>query len=253
MAEIKSLPPVVEVFKENPFSLPSSLMQELQTMLQLPISEQNLKSLQALYVVENKLVFFDEELGSLSIDLLNDHVNYQKKAHRGKQELIAKALGLNKGLKTVLDLTFGLGQDALFITELGAQVSGVERNPSIYLLLKMALLEAEVPIQLSFGDSKEYLRSMKESGILPQVIYMDPMFPSKKKSALPRKEMQIFRKLAGDDADSAELLSAALDSAQERVVVKRPLKAPDLLPGKVHSYEGTTIRYDVYRSKGGAQ
>jgi len=72
------------------------------------------------------------------------------------------------------------------------------------------------------------------------------MFPEKKKSALPRKEMRIFRKWVGEDLDALDLLQAALRSSAERVVVKRPIKAPALQEGVIHSFEGKTVRYDLY-------
>ena len=80
----------------------------------------------------------------------------------------------------------------------------------------------------------------------PQVIYLDPMFPQKKKSSLPRKEMVLFRSLVGDDTDSEELLQIALKTAKERVVVKRPLKSAPILKEPQHSFEGNSVRYDLY-------
>lgn len=57
-----------------------------------------------------------------------------------------------------------------------------------------------------------------------QVIYLDPMFPHRDKSALVKKEMRLFRPLAGDDDDTPDLLEAALALATHRVVVKRRAK-----------------------------
>jgi len=58
----------------------------------------------------------------------------------------------------------------------------------------------------------------------PQVIHLDPMFPHREKSALVKKEMRLFRELAGDDNDAPRLLEAALDVATHRVVVSDPAK-----------------------------
>ena len=78
------------------------------------------------------------------------------------------------------------------------------------------------------------------------VLYLDPMFPEKNKTALPRKEMQIFRGWVGADEDSAELLKLALQLPVDRIVVKRPLRAEPLLDKVTHSFEGKTVRYDLY-------
>ncbi len=192
---------------------------------------------------ERGLSLVDEDLGLLNLDFLGDSVNYQRSAHRGKQELIAKAIGLSKGHNRVFDATLGLAQDAWFLAQLGAKVEGCERSPVVYLLLADALQRSgESRLKIHFGDSIEMLQNLKDVS----TVYLDPMFPDKKKSALPRKEMQIFRKWVGDDTDSVELMNAALDSKAERVVVKRPVKAPELTSGVIHSFEGKTVRYDLY-------
>jgi 16S rRNA (guanine1516-N2)-methyltransferase len=49
--------------------------------------------------------------------------------------------------------------------------------------------------------------------IYPDVIYIDPMFPSREKSSKVKKEMQLFHPLVGTDDDSSELLPLALEKA----------------------------------------
>jgi 16S rRNA (guanine1516-N2)-methyltransferase len=192
---------------------------------------------------EKGLSLVDEDLGILNLDFLGDSVNYQRTAHRGKQELIAKAIGMAKGHKRVFDATLGLAQDAWFLAQLGAEVEGCERSPVVYLLLSDALQRSgESRLKIHFGDSKLKIRDLQDIS----TIYVDPMFPEKKKSALPRKEMQIFRKWVGEDGDALDLLKEALASRADRVVVKRPMKAPELMSGVIHSFEGKTVRYDLY-------
>lgn len=62
----------------------------------------------------------------------------------------------------------------------------------------------------------------------PQVVYLDPMFPHKQKSALVKKEMRVFQSLVGPDLDADGLLEPARLLATKRVVVKRPDYAPPL-------------------------
>ncbi|MGZ5278921.1 MAG: class I SAM-dependent methyltransferase [Pseudobdellovibrionaceae bacterium] len=197
---------------------------------------------------EKGLSLKDEELGLLHLDFINDTTNYSRTAHRGKSELIAKAVGLAKGHKRVFDATLGLAQDAWFLTQLGAEVEGCERSPVVYLLLFDALQRSgELRLKIHYGDSIEKLQNLQNIS----TVFLDPMFPDKKKSALPRKEMRIFRKWVGDDMDAQALLQMALRSTAERVVVKRPIKAPDLQSGVVHSFEGKTVRYDLYSPAAG--
>jgi 16S rRNA (guanine1516-N2)-methyltransferase len=207
---------------------------------------------------EKKIVYTAEDL---KIDFLNDHINYSRKSHRGKSEIIAKALGANKGVRRVLDLTCGLAQDAFFLAQIGFEVRAFERSRVLFEILDKALRQAQfaAPERLDLKrfsiehcDSIDFLRrSVSEPSFGPGLaLYLDPMFPEKKKSALPRKEMQIFRGLVGSDEDAHILLQLALSTQCERVVVKRPLRAEALAPGVVHSFEGTTVRYDLYSPSG---
>jgi 16S rRNA (guanine1516-N2)-methyltransferase len=200
--------------------------------------------------LENGLNLKTEE-GLLHLDFVSDRVNYMRPLPRGKNELIAKAIGIAKGLTEVVDVTAGLAQDAVVLARLGCQVTAVERSPLLYSLLADAHQRAA-----PFCDWTKHLRFIQADSIqylgklapekFPQVIYLDPMFPQKKKGALPRKEMVIFRSLVGDDPDSAELMKICLRVARARVVVKRPLKALPLAPGVQHSFKGSSVRYDLY-------
>ena len=79
------------------------------------------------------------------------------------------------------------------------------------------------------------------------VVYLDPMFPERQKSARVKKEQQILQMLATDATPPVQLLETALEVATRRVVVKRPRKAPcltELSPS--HCLTGKTVRYDVY-------
>ena len=81
----------------------------------------------------------------------------------------------------------------------------------------------------------------------PDVVYLDPMYPPKKKSALVKKEMRICRMLVGEDEDAGELLEIARRVARRRVVVKRLRHAPPLKANAAAEYVGRTVRYDVYQ------
>lgn len=199
----------------------------------------------------------DYQVSDLKIDFLRDRIHYLRKGHKGKQELIAKALGSSKGFVRVLDLTCGLAEDAFFLAQIGFQVKALERVPAIFQILQEAYRQAKLTepnnlalsrLQICFADAKDYLSSKEfvkqDKGGL--ALYLDPMYPDKKKSALPRKEMQIFRQVVGQDADSEDLFMAAMRSEVSRVVVKRPVKALPLGPGLVHSFIGKTVRYDLY-------
>ncbi len=131
----------------------------------------------------------------------------------------------------------------------------IERSPVIASLLENALQRAyqdsEVSgivsrMKLINVDSLDYLESIEDSN-KPDVIYMDPMYPHRDKSALVKKEMRIFRALVGDDSDSEYLLESARSKAVRRVVVKRPKGAGYLAGLKPHSeLLSKNTRYDIY-------
>lgn len=185
----------------------------------------------------------------LKIDFDRDQLNYSR-SHKGKNELLAKAVGASKGIHKVLDLSVGMAIDSIFLMQLGFEVTGVERSPLLYVLLKEAFLKTEdeslKKYELHFAEAADFLKD--NFGRLQfDAIYFDPMYPHKKKSALPKQEMVLFRDLVGHDEDAADVLREALKWDCQRVVVKRPISAAPLLPGAIHNFEGKLVRYDVYR------
>ncbi len=223
--------------------------ESLASFLQIPVNPEDHQNFPfCLELSASSLCLVDSKRRILEIDFLKDHLNYQHKEIRGKNELLAKALGYSKGARRVLDLSAGLGIDAVFMTQLGFQVTSVERSKLLFVLLDEALKKAPVlqsKLRFVSADSYEYLRSPESSREI-DAIFFDPMYPHKKKTALPKQEMVVFRELVGNDEDASMVLEAALRWPVSRVVVKRPKGAKELLSGVRHAYEGKVVRYDVY-------
>ena len=197
--------------------------------------------------------------GPVRAEFVTGKAGYRREHGGGTGQLIAKAVGLKKARQPlhVLDATAGLGQDAFVLASLGCRLTLFERSPVIHALLsdglsRAALNEQSAPIvarmALQSGSSIDWL-SQAGAGAA-DVIYLDPMFPHRDKSALVKKEMQVFRTVVGDDDDSPALLKAALAVATYRVVVKRPRKAePVSGPEPTTRIEGKSSRYDIYSIK----
>ncbi|GHB22908.1 class I SAM-dependent methyltransferase [Salinicola rhizosphaerae] len=191
-------------------------------------------------------------------DFVGGAAAHRRRFGGGRGQLIAKACGFGKGIvPQVVDATAGLGRDAFVLASLGAPVLMVERVAAIHALLADALSRASSDVEiaeiltrlsLSHADSASGLPAAVASWqYAPQVVHLDPMFPHRDKSALVKKEMRLFRELAGEDGDAPRLLEAALDIATHRVVVKRPRKAPPIEgPAPQHVIGGKTSRYDLY-------
>lgn len=191
------------------------------------------------------------------VDFIAGQAAYRRRFGGGRRQPLAKAVGLKGGATlTVVDATAGLGQDAFVLANLGCIVTLVERSPLIAALLQNGLQraarDAEIGVMVNQGmqvivaDSRHYLQSLAASQ-RPQVIYLDPMYPHRQKSALVKKEMRLLRELVGEDEDASELLMTALACAKQRVVVKRPRLAP-FLAETAPSFQiiAPNTRFDVY-------
>lgn len=205
---------------------------------------------------DNALVLRHSELpkqGDIVVDFASGAASYRRLHGGGKGEAIAKACGLNKRRDlTVLDATAGLGRDAFVLASLGAKVTLVERNPAVAALLFDGLRRAAATTELNWlGERMQLLHSSALDALQQHpavdVVYLDPMFPPRDKTALVKKEMRAFHDVVGSDIDADALLAPALKLAQKRVVVKRPGYA-DFLAEKAPtmSVTGKNNRFDVY-------
>lgn len=183
------------------------------------------------------------------IDFDQDHIHYRQK-QVGKKHPLARALGIEKGCKRVVDLSCGLARDSVLLAQIGFEVQAFERSPILAMIIQDAQERSERPevkkIQFANQDSLQALRQMSALDLAEKSFYFDPMFPETKKDALPKKEMQIFRDLIGADADAEEVMRLALQLQVTRIVVKRPRRAPPLFTKPRYSLEGNLIRFDVY-------
>jgi len=263
----------------EPYTQPTEDQQATHNLAwQTPNNKTLKKSLQTLVGTENQdslatelsnllfLSLIPQDSGEVSIDFLHG-----KKAHRrqfggGMGQHLVRAMGRlekqshpSSSLPTVLDATAGLGGDSFVLANLGFSVQMVERDGIVSALLADALQraqsshQAEDELAATFArmslvtkDSRQYLL-----GNPPKVdtIYMDPMYPEKKKSAATKKEMAALQQRLGPDLDSELLLDAAIKTANYRVVVKRPkgapvIEHPNYLP--TTEIKSPNTRYDIY-------
>ena len=99
------------------------------------------------------------------------------------------------------------------------------------------------------GDDLQADRIEEDNLPVPDLIYLDPMFPQRRKSGLIGKKLQLLQKLEQPCSaqEEADLLDAAMAVHPRRIVIKRPLKGPYLNGKKPHySLEGKAIRYDCF-------
>lgn len=173
-----------------------------------------------------------------------------------RRQPLARAVG--RRAHNIVDVTAGFGDDALLLAAMGYRVTAIERCPIVGALLRDGIMRAcadnklagllDQRLTLIIGEAREQLPGLDP---VPDTIYMDPMFPPKRKrSALARKSVRVLRELVGDDEDAPQLLQFCLRQAKQRVVVKRPHYAEPLMAKPSLSYSGKLVRYDVYRTGG---
>lgn len=226
-----------------------------------------------LHLDENGLALHSPKFNPIKVDFSANEVSYRLAHGGGLKQMLLKAIGVKKNFTpTVIDTTAGLGMDAFIMAAAGCTVTMLERSPIIHALLEDGLRRAALDPQIApivsrltliHQDSCQYLEQLPiiktteqaaEQACLfptfyyPDVIYLDPMFPPKKKSAQVKKEMVILKELLADEPDNTEqLLTIALSRAKKRVVIKRPRlaelvgnKKPDIV------FTGRSCRYDVF-------
>ena len=193
--------------------------------------------------------------------------------------------GDSGGGAIVYDLTAGFGHDAWILARGGAaQVVMFERNPIVAALVhdalrRLAMQAASITATATIGGdvaaaqrlcqqlslriedgrnliqwqvaSSSRTRETTTTPVLQKhcdIVYLDPMFPPRTKSAMVKKKMRILQRLlesqpsrtANDNDDDdmsqeekeedeeASLLDCACQIARHKVVVKRPLHAPPI-------------------------
>lgn len=175
-----------------------------------------------------------------------------------QREMLVKAARVKGvGAPRAVDATAGLGEDSLLLAAAGFTVTLCEADPVIAALLEDALARASAhevlgPIvermHLVAGDSCITLeRAGASTGAQPDVVYLDPMFPGRTKSAAVKKKFQLIHGLERptEPLDEESLLQAALAARPRKVVIKRPVKGPYLAGVKPsHAIAGKAVRYD---------
>lgn len=217
----------------------------------------------------------DKQKTVVRVDFVEGYHAHRRQYGGGRQQPMARAVLLNRHKEQhILDATAGLGRDGFVMAHLGARVTMIERHPLIFALLKDGLDRAKLNtetaetaerISLHQADSLRYCQQLQQAETKdhPAIIYMDPMYPERKKSALVKKDMRLLKDLLsmpGLDSNSVsdpQAASHALTEAwfeqlmaccTQRMVVKRPKGAAALVASPKPNTEITSknTRYDIY-------
>ena len=197
----------------------------------------------------------DPSLGTLSLDFERGSVGWRGGERARGERLVRACRAGAEPSPRIVDGTGGLGTDAWLLASAGAQVHVVEQHPVLRALLADALERAAAfaprvcaRLSLSGGDTRRGV-----GALAPDVLYLDPMYPPRRKRALGDRRLRFVGALlaadgfAGDDA--AGLVRAGLAAAVPRVVLKVPRKVRlEGVPAPHHSLQGRSTRFDVWIS-----
>lgn len=242
---------VLAFFDQQQLAIDSSILTEKPT-------QKWLKS-----VTTPSVLIDDEGRLSLVADGMKVSPNWQGQQQRvvkagKKSELLLKVAKLGAGMHAI-DATAGFGHDSLILASTGAQVTMVEENPVMYLLLQAEIdyMQTQVNWQrllsrlsLRFGRFEQLAKPVADSAV--DVVLLDPMFPDNSyKSAQVNKNMQVLHRLAlpPTQEDEQALLAHAMQwlSPTGKVIVKRPKHAPFLAAvPPIDSIHNDLIRFDSY-------
>ncbi len=191
-----------------------------------------------------------------------------------KSELILRAAKISADSQ-VIDATAGFGHDSLILASTGAQVTMLEQQPLMALLLfsEQQRMSAQPNWQKLMArltiintDALSYFAQLQKNttdqAVAVDVVYLDPMFPEDSyqdsktgKGAKVGKQMQALHHLAHPPTLDEEM--ALLNKAQAvvadnqegrgRVIVKRPQQAPFLAQQNPdESWHNAAVRFDGY-------
>ena len=204
---------------------------------------------------------------SLAIDFTAGKARHRASESGSGAQALTRALGVKTYVRThsehpvIIDATGGLGQDAWALASTGCRLTIIERHPLVYALLSDALARALSDSGSNGTASNIHLVKGEAEGVLERLctprthaIYLDPMYPEKRRNAATKKGMQFLHALLGPPEESPSLLQAAIASGLTRVAVKRPKGAPHLagtesFDGQRTQLDTPNTRYDIYHCR----
>lgn len=170
---------------------------------------------------------------------------------RGKS-LLRQACGVAGGGFSVMDPFAGFGLDALTLVHYGCAVSTCEQHLLVWLMQVEFAERMGMQLDSQWVDGRAQMRQAQTRW---DVVYLDPMFPARRKRALPNLALQHLQQLCRRDQPQSGQSDAQLDveacltlaqsCAQRRVVLKRRPKDP-VVGRPSHQIKGQAVRFDVY-------
>lgn len=191
-----------------------------------------------LWYDESGMTLLHGKRGSMTLDYRDIE------ARSSQSSLLARACTAS-ARPAVADLMAGWGTDGLSLALRGCTVTLVERAPIVWAMLDEFVNRLGLSASVVCEAAEQWCENHPKA---VEVAYLDPMFPARRKAALPGKGMQYLRDVAWQgDTPLSRQIQLARRAARDRVVVKRRAREqPVLAPG--WRIRGRRVRFDVYRA-----
>tara|TARA_Y100000389_G_scaffold46020_1_gene40901 strand:- start:1121 stop:1804 length:684 start_codon:yes stop_codon:yes gene_type:complete len=166
---------------------------------------------------------------------------------------------LNKIFKkeqlSILDCTGGFARDSAIISSLGNNVTMIEENPLIMLVLRDAICRIKYNniniifknITTKLGNCLDYIRTTNE---VFDYLYFDFMFNTSK-SALPSKREQFLRMISYNDIEiNRDIVDEVLQRVGCKVIIKEHIKSNDYQHlDIINTYKERVVKYHLLQGK----
>ena len=225
-------------------------------LVQASMSELNNSSLPALVLSSDGLWFMSQHFKPLNLtEFYSNFILMRAKSVQRETLIQAANIKVNQENQIkALDLTAGLGRDSILMSLYGYQVTMVESNPYLAVILKFltTTFSNRLPLlQLVYMDNLNFLKANLDRY---DIVYLDPMFQDGKQ-ALAKKDMQIIDQCQlmiseqQEPRSNDELFAQAKKSCSNKLIIKRDNKQACLVasPKPTYSKLGKTIRFDIYQ------
>ena len=147
---------------------------------------------------------------------------------------------------TILDCTAGLGRDGILLSKLGHDVTMIEKNPILIIMLNNYLSRVkDIKARLLYGDSLSYIRIAKKKF---DYIYIDFMF-EKKNNAKPSKYDLFLRSINYNENNKLDFIKEMINYCKRRIVVKEPIKSKSGIIDCDFEIKTKLIKYKIFNGK----
>ena len=180
---------------------------------------------------------------------------YDSIIKQNKKHILHKIF--KKDSLSVLDCTGGFARDSAIISSLGNNVTMVEENPLIMIILRDAICRIKnnnisyifKKITTKLGNSLDYIKTTNK---VFDYIYFDFMF-NISKSALPSKREQFLRMITYNNIDiNRDIIDEVLQRVGCKVIIKEHIKSNDYLHlDIINTYKERVVKYHLLQGRNG--